>query len=213
MNSRIVTYKLIIVALLLILFSGCATTKLVQSWSDSDYQGEALNTFVVIGVMKDDLQRRIYEDQFVNRIKNDQISAIPAYSLIETNKDQYTKDELKEAVREAGVDAAIIARLVDIKEKKRYVPPTYEYEPMYGYYRGFYPYYGMSRRYVATPGYYATDTIVELETVVFATSTEKMVWAGSTKSTNASSAESIIKKNADIIVKEMEKAGLLGTLK
>ena len=213
MNSGVTRYSLIIAVLTLFLLGGCATTKLVQSWSDPNYKGEPLQSFMVVGVMKDDVQRRVYEDQFVNRINSDDITAIPAYSLIDTNDDQYTKDELENAVRGAGVDGAIIARLVDIKEKQRYVQPTYEYEPMYGYGRGFYPYYGMSRRYVATPGYYTTDTIVELETVVFATSTGKMVWAGSTESTNPSSAESVIKKNADIIVKEMEKAGLLGMSK
>ena len=213
MNSGATQYRLMLAVLTLFLLSGCATTKLVQSWSDPAYKGEPLQSFMVVGVMKDDLQRRVYEDQFASRITSDDITAIPAYSLIDTDKDQYTNDELEKAVRGAGVDGAIIARLVDIKEKQRYVPPTYEYEPMFGYGRGFYPYYGMSSRYVSTPGYYTTDTIVELETVVFATSTGKMVWAGSTESTNPSSAESVIKKNADIIVKEMEKAGLLGMAK
>ena len=98
---------------------------------------------------------------------------------------------------------------MSVEEKERYVPPTYEYEPVFGYGRGFYGYYGMSHRYVSTPGYYTTDTIVKLEAIVFSTQSEDMIWAGATRSFNPGSAAKIIKENVDIIINDMKESGLL----
>ena len=121
----------------------------------------------------------------------------------------YTEEKIRSAVQKAGADAAIIARLADVEKKERYVPPTYEYEPVFGYGHGFYGYYGMSTRYVSMPGYTTTDTIVKLETVVFSTRSEKMIWAGATRSFNPSSATSVIKENTQIIINDMKESGLL----
>lgn len=198
-----------ILTLSFLLLSACSSTNLVTSWSEPEYSGEPLKKLLVIAVMKNELQRNVYEDQFVQNLQDNDVTGIAAYRVIQGKDTGYNEKDIREAVRKTGADAAIIARLTAIKKQERYVPPTYDYEPAFGYGRGFYGYYGMSERYVSTPGYTTTDTIVELETTVFSAATEKMIWAGSTRSTNPSSATSVVNKNASLIIKDMKKAGLL----
>jgi hypothetical protein len=206
---RTIHFTVIFHLFVLLLLSGCSSTKLVTSWSDPNFAGEPIQKVLVVGSMKNDIQRKMYESQFVERISKDGITGIPAHSVIADSGKPYSEQAIREAVAKTGADAAIIACLADIEKKQRYVPPTYEYEPMFGYRRGFHNYYGMSYRYVSTPGYTTTDTIVRLETTVFSTSSGKMIWAGTTRSFNPSSAEGMVKKNADLIVKDMRESGLL----
>ncbi|WP_163337933.1 hypothetical protein [Desulfopila sp. IMCC35008] len=209
MLRKSISCTAIAISFTLLLLSGCSSTKLVTSWSDKSFSGPPIQKVLVVGVMKNDIQRKMYESQFVARINEGGITGIPAYTIIPDSVKPYSEEAIRKAVAETGVDAAIIACLADIEKKQRYVPPTYEYEPMFGRRHGFNSYYGRSYRYVSTPGYTTTDTIVKLETTVFATSSGKMIWAGATRSFNPSSAEGIVKKNADLIIKDMRDSGLL----
>lgn len=204
-----ITHRLLLILSLFVLLSGCSSTKLVTSWSEPDFTEKPFNKLLIVAVMENELQRNLYEDEFVKKLQGSEVTGIAAYSVIPTKGTHYKESEIREAAEKTDVDAMLIARLVAIKKQERYVPPTYEYEPAFGHRRGFYGYYGMSYRYVSTPGYTTTDTIVELETTVFSTATEKMIWAGSTQSTNPSSAANVVEKNADLIIKDMKKSGLL----
>jgi hypothetical protein len=197
-----------IIALISLLIAGCSSTKLVNSWSDPNFTGQPIQKVLIVGVNKDEVNRRTYETHFAERLEKEGIAGVPAHQVI-SDSNKYTEEKIRSAVKEVGADAAIISQLVSVEEKERYVPPTYEYEPVFGYGHGFYGYYGMSHRYVSTPGYYTTDTIVKLEAIVFSTQTEEMIWAGATRSFNPSSAAKIIKENTDIIIKDMKESGLL----
>jgi hypothetical protein len=199
----------ILFLLALTFFTGCSSTKLVESWSDPGQAKKPVKKILVLGVMHNDTQRRMYEDIFAKRISKDDVVGVAGYTIMPNREDYDNEDEIKAAVEKTGVDAALIARLVAIDKETTFVPPSVSYQPSFGYHRGLYDYYGSSYRSMYTPGYTTTDTIVRLETTVFSTETEQMIWAGSTKSFNPSSAKSLIQKNADLIVGDMKKAGLM----
>lgn len=197
-----------IISLISLLLAGCSSTKLVTSWSDPNFTGQPIQKVLIVGVNKDEVNRRSYEIHFAERLEKEGITGVPAHQVI-SDSSKYTEEKIRVAVKEVGADAAIISQLVSVEEKERYVPPTYEYEPVFGYGHGFYGYYGMSHRYVSTPGYYTTDTIVKLEAIVFSTQTEDMIWAGATRSFNPGSAAKVIKENTDLIIQDMKESGLL----
>lgn len=197
-----------VVLLISLLFSGCSTTKLVTSWSDPNFNELPIQKILIVGVIKNDINRRAYETHFAEQLEEEGIVGIAAHLVI-SDSDAYSERAIRSAVNNVGADAAIIARLVSVEKNQRYVPPTYEYEPVFGYGKGFYSYYGMSHRYISTPGYTATDTIVKLETVVFSTRSGNMIWAGATRSFNPTSPTSVIKENTEIIIKDMRKSGLI----
>lgn len=189
--------------------TGCSSTKLIDSWSDPAFNKAPLKNILVLGVMENDVQRRIYEDLFVKRITAGDVTGIPGYALMPQLEDYDDQEEIRNAVRNAHADGVILARLVAVEKEERYVPPTYDFAPSFGYGYGLYDYYGMSYHTVYTPGYTTVDTIVKLETTVFSTVTEKMIWAGVTRSFNPSSTKNVVNENADLIVADMKKSGLM----
>ena len=201
--------SVLVLSLICFLFSGCSTTKLVTSWSDPNFNELPIQKVLIVGVIKNDLNRRAYESHFAEQLEKEGIAGIAAHLVISDSSGAYAEGKIRSAVQKVGADAAIIARLAGVDKKERYVPPTYEYEPVFGYGSGFYGYYGMSHRYVSMPGYTTIDTIVKLETIVFSTRSENMIWAGATRSFNPTSATSVIKENAQIIIKDMKDSGLL----
>lgn len=193
--------------------SACSSTTLTESWSEPNFTEKPPQKILIVGVMRNDLHRNMYEDQFVAQLQRNGVQGIASYTVMDDREDYYDEATIQTAVQKTTADAVLIARLAKITKEDRYIPPNYSYShgysPSFGHRRGFYDYYGMSYRVMHTPGYTTVDTTVKLETTLFLTSTQQMVWAGATKSFNPSSAQSVIKKNAELIVADMKKSGLI----
>jgi len=191
------------------MLTACTTTKLVTRWNDTEYKGPMLEKVLVVGVMKDDIKRRYYEDEFVKKITSGGRQAVTSYTLMPDLKAVNDKEELVEIVKKAGADSVLVTTLKAVKEQEREVPPRVDYVPTMGMGYGYYPYYMNSYQAVYSPGYTTVDTVVQLETRVYALPTEDLVWAGNTESFNASSAGSIISESANLIVTDMKASGLI----
>ena len=205
--KHVMTAILLLAGLVL---QGCSsTTKLVDSWSDPGYQGGKFHKFLVIGVVKDDLMRRTFEDQFVGRMTQGGREAVASYVYMPHLQDYEQKEKIEAVVRKVGADAVLITTLQDIENRKDYVPPRVDYVPAtWGGY-GYYGYYSYAMQPIYRPGYERTTKVVRLETRVFSVKTGKMVWGGATESFNPSSAGEIVAKLAGLVVSDMKKAGLI----
>ncbi len=205
---------LVVLTSLFGLFSCSTQTRLYESWHDKDYTGPKLQKVLVLGVFKDDIQRRMFEANFVKEVDAEGKQAIAGYTLMPEKEDFDSKQDILAVVNKIGADSVLITSFKGVIEKQREVAPRVDYVPRmgmnygrYGYgYRG---YYGSTYEAVYRPGYTTTDTIVQLETRVYAVENEKLVWAGKTKSVNASSAEQIIKELVSLVVKDMKESGLI----
>jgi hypothetical protein len=78
---------------------------------------------------------------------------------------------------------------------------------MYG--GGFYGHYYQSYQQVYRPGYKKLDTIARVETTLYTTADNKLIWAGKTESMNPDSARSAIKEIAQTLTKDMKQRGIL----
>ena len=197
--------------LFLVFFAGCSTTSLVTSWSDPKYTGPALQKILVIGVIKDEIKRNSFEEEFSKLISGNGLTGIASYTMMPDLKSTDQKEEVLAVVDKVGADGVMIVTLQGVSKEQRDVPPSVNYMPSagFGYGMGMYGYYGMSHRAVYTPGYTVTDTVVRLDTKLFAVSTEKMIWAGKTESFNPSSAQTVISELASLVIKEMKKSGMV----
>ena len=63
------------------LMAGCASSELVDMWSDSSFQSPPLNKMLVISVIKNSVQRRMWEDAFSNELAIHSVAATPSYRL------------------------------------------------------------------------------------------------------------------------------------
>ena len=213
-NIQNFIYRTLILSIVVGL-SACATeTTLYERWHDAQYSGPMLQKVLVLGVFKDDIRRRAFESTFVKEVNAENKHAIAGYTLMPNAEDLTSKEKILAIVKKVGADAVLITSYKGSVEKKREVAPRVDYVPRrgmgygsYGYgYRG---YYGSTYQAVYRPGYTVTDTVVQLETRVFSVADEKLVWAGKSKTVNASSSEKVVQDLVKLVIKDMKESLLI----
>ena len=201
--------KLLLLLQVLLLLQACSTpTKLITRWHESDYAGPPLKKLLVIGGFRDELMRRMFEDQFVKELEARGEQGVASYVYIPDLKNVDNEQKLEAVVKKTGVDGVLITSLKSLDKEQTRMPPRTDWVPSgyagygyYGYYQAMVP--------VTTPGYVRTDTIARLETRVFAVSDRKLVWAGNIESFNPKAPEKVVRQIASLVIGDMKKAGLL----
>jgi len=207
LGSFSVLVSRLFVVLVLLGLSGCSSTTLVSRWNDANYTGPQFKNVLVIGMVRDDIKRRYYEDEMVKIIRTKGGQAVTGYTFIHDLSTVDDKAKILAIVEQTGVDSVLITTLEAIDKEQRVVPARVDYVPTMGY--GYYGYYRSSYRTIYQPAYTVTDTIVRLETRLYAASSEKMVWGGITESLNPDSVDEIIKETAVVIGSDMREHGLI----
>lgn len=186
--------------------------KVVTSWLNPNYEGQAFHKVLVMGVAQNLEVRADFEDQMAAKIARPGIETIPGNQIL-LRPDPKAKpdlDSLRAQIRANHIDAVIVSRLLKVDKKVVSIPSSTYIAP-FPYYYTFYGYLGAVYPVIYDPGYRREDTTVMVETNVYATgkSDGDLVWTAVSESFNPKSA----KKVADGLVKEipklMEKDGLL----
>ena len=194
----------------LLLLSACSSTRLVQSWQEPTFAGPPVQKVLVMGLFHDPLDRRFFEDEFAARISASGVQAVPSYTLIPNPEDFDEQREVAAAVAQAGVDGVLITELKAVDKEEKYVPPRVEYATGPSMYAGgFYGHYYRSYQTVYRPGYTKLDTIARVETSLYTTADNKLVWAAKTESMNPDSAKKAIGETARTLIKDMKQRGIL----
>lgn len=194
----------------------CSSTTITAMWRDAAYQGPP-GKIMVVGVAKKQVNRRIFEEEFVARIREGGTDAVASYTVIPDN--QAGDHQLLEAkVREAGADAVLITRFVSRKTVRTYVPGTLSPAPYsYGAWRDHYPayygtwpdYYGYGSRMVFNPGYVEEDEYALMETNLYATADNRLLWSASSETEVKGSDQKMIKSFIGMMVHTMKKQNIL----
>ncbi|MCR4304094.1 MAG: hypothetical protein NUV63_07710 [Gallionella sp.] len=188
------------------LAAACATTLVNSVWKDPSYQARPAR-IMVIGVAKNPLKRRLFEDEFVMQLKAHGTEAIASYAVL-PDKKQDDQEAIAAKVKELGADTVLITRLVSKKTVKTYVPGTVYFPPPY---YGTWPdYYGYGYRYLYSPGYIAEDEYAVIESNLYETGNDKLVWAASSETVMIESSQGLIKSYIGVMVKTMGEHRLLG---
>ena len=181
------------------------STTLKNSWRDPSFTGPLeFNKVLVVMVTKDGSTRRTVEDDIAQRISaKRQVEAVPSYTIL-MESDLRNTELAKQIVRDAGFDGAVMLRVVGVDKETTYVPGTYP-SPYYN----FWGYYDYAWPAVYDPGYMQTDTIVNIETMVYSIKDEKLVWTGTTESFNPSDVDDLVAGIGAAVSSEMAKEGLI----
>ncbi|HTS44729.1 MAG TPA: hypothetical protein VMH01_10055 [Puia sp.] len=193
------------VILLSFVFSCGPSTKIVNSWRDPnisvDYR--SIVKVLVVGMVKDESTRRMVEDKMVSLMR---ANGVPSYTYLTQN---IVKDldsaKFVAKLRSDGFSGIMIMRLVNVEKTTSYVygsvQPSY-----YGYSFGYYSY--ASPMYYS-PGYYQTDKYYTVETTVYSTMPDKLVWTATTSTVNPEKFDQTIEEIAKILFDQMKKDGFL----
>lgn len=187
--------------------AGCSTTSFNTTWKDS---GSVLtlkpgDPVVAMVVSPNESTRRGAEYALAAELRKRGLNGIPAYSIVPT-KDVLDVDTARARIRESGARAVVVMRVIGADKEVHSSPGTY-LGPHYGLFYG--GYYGRGWGAAHSPGYLTTDTIVSVETLVYDLTTDKLVWAGQSRTLNPDDAEAFVAELVDEVGKEMKKQGVL----
>lgn len=195
-----------------LLVASCATTEITGKWSDKEYD-KPITKILVIGLSKDTIRRRIFEDTLVEQLEKKGLTALSSAAILPQDQ-ELDEATLEPVLAEQSIDAVLITRLVKVEKDTKYVPGQYVaspgvYRPPHDYYHGFYDYYYRAQPMAYSPGYLVDETIVSLETNMYVTPDEKLIWSLTSESFNPNNANKAINELAAIIIKELTKDGLI----
>jgi hypothetical protein len=188
--------RCILSLLLATLLLGCASTELNTTWKDPDTTGPLSFKKVVVLVLNSvPGERRAQEDELVAQIKK--TPALPSYTLV-SDSDLGNRDLVKRKIIESGADGAAVVRIIDARNEATYIPGTYNY---WNAGTGYGAYYNS--------GQYVINTIVRAEVSLYSVPEGKLLWAGSSKTTDPENAKDFAMKVAHAAAAELKKQGLL----
>jgi hypothetical protein len=192
--------------LIALLVTACASTRLTAVWKDPSYQSRPAK-IMVVGVAKNPVNRRLFEDEFVRQLKSSGTDAIASYTVL-PDRQQDDQEAIAKKVAELRADTVLITRLVSKKIVQVYVPGTAYYPPPY--YGRWPDYYGYGYRYMYTPGYIAEDEYAVIETNLYEAKSDKLIWAASSETGIGDTDQNLIQSYIGVMVKNMIGLGLLG---
>ena len=191
----------------IVFLSSCSnSTQITSSWREpSKHISIAnLNKVLVVAMFKSKISSRLAEDQMANYLGG---KGVVSYNYLDSNFNKKNVEAIRDKIRDDGFDGAITMRLIDAEKEKVYNPSNFELYPPY--YSSFSGYYYRNFPYYSNQGYYTTSKVFTVETSVFSIKEDKIIWIGSTKTTDPNGVERMMKEIAKVVYKRMHKEGFL----
>ena len=205
MNSTLKLLRNLFIIFLLSLVA-CSSTKLTGIYKDRDYAGGYLKSVMIVGVSDNLKKRRLFEDTFAEQFKKTGIEAFSGVVVIPEGK-KLNKETIKGAAENLGAETVLVTHLVGIEEKEIYVPPSYDYMSSHHDHLGTY-YYSV-HQYTQTPGYYIDHKYVRLESNLYETKTEKLIWSASSETLDPKSVNALIESLCKKVMESLKDNNLI----
>lgn len=197
-----------------VLLGACATTSMLSSWMDPESAGKKMGKVLVIGIGKNQVVRRQFEDGFARELSSKGVQAMPSYQAL-PDASQISEESVAPLVAQNQITHVLVTRLVDRKTVSTYVPPTTtayatgfpSYYP--SYYGSWYGYYNTGYTTVSSPGYSYETEYVNLETNVYEIGSRKLVWTGLTETELGGQVDAQIGEFIQLLTATMQKDKLL----
>jgi hypothetical protein len=185
---------------------GCGTPKLIVSqWNNPAYSSPSFKRMMIGGLAGETSIRRNFEDEFAAQLRAQGIDALPSYRYI-PEAENIDEARLKQAAREAGAEAAIIARSVSVEQKTE-LGPSYYPTPAFGFF---------GRHIGATwYGLYGAPSVQRYnvytsETTLHDIPKNEVVWTATVQTTDPNDVNKAIKNYVAAVIKALEEKNLLG---
>jgi len=184
--------------------AACASTELVNQWSNPAYTSPSFKKVMVIGVTKQAGIRRTFEDEFTAQLKAAGVNATPSYLYIPQDG-PIGEAVLKQALKEAAADAMIITRLVRVQQKTEIAPGYYPPDPA----MAVHPLYTTAwNDYYEPPIVYRSE-IYTCETSLYDTVKNRVVWSGTAQTTTPGNLNQEIKDYAGVMISALKDKKLI----
>jgi hypothetical protein len=166
-------------------------------------------TVVAAVMVRDVAARKRAEDTLAAEITRIGGQGVPMYSIsMADTPDREGETRTRAAVEAIGAQGLVVMRPVDVNHRSR-ATDTIASNDMYGGYWGGYYGVGWGDPWVDKNPDVQTDIVVTVETFVFSLPQNKLVWSGTSETTNPKNAEKLTLQLAQDSVRELQSLGLL----
>jgi hypothetical protein len=184
----------------------CSSTTFTSTWKAPGIGGVTPvgKTVAAVFVTRDEGKRRAAEDAMARDLTERGAHGVAGYTIVPESA-RGDADKARALLKDAGVNAVVISRLVGKDTQINYTPGT----TFPAYYGGFGPYWNRGWGAAYEPGYLTTDTYVSVETTLYSLPQDKLLWASTSRTANPSNIDALVNEVADATAKEMKKQGFL----
>lgn len=192
-----------------VLLAGCASSELVDVWSDPSFQSPPLNKMLVISVGKNPVHRRIWEDAFSVELVRHNVAATPSYrSFPDAVPDT---EQVMQIMRSNGFDGVLVTRWLPSETKTQYMQGyvTNEQDTRYDRRRDrFVTYY----RDIEHGGYVDSQKVDIRAIDVWATKNEgQMIWSATCKTPEPNLAQEVRPEIVKLVMSELTQQGIIAS--
>jgi hypothetical protein len=171
-------YTSVLVLFSALLYSSCAPTDIMRTWSTTNEYDNKFSKIMVIGLAEEVRFRSDLESVVVDAARQINLSANKGINMFppELGKPFDDIERVKTRLREKGFDGILTVTVIDIKEE-RYIKQELNYEPLV-YYDRFRNYYYKTYDLVYRPGYFSINSSYFIEANFYELSDGHLVWTG-----------------------------------
>jgi hypothetical protein len=189
----------------------CASLSLVDTWRNPAVQAARLHKVLVVSIATKEASRGVYEDVLATELGQHGVAAVAAHTVIPggVNTDRTVLDQ---AVKKVAADSVLTVQTIKVERQTTIDPGYVDTYPGHWYPEAFptwdlYGYYGSMASY--GPTYVSTYDIATIQVNLFDTTTGKLIWAATMKTSEPEKVISVAKDLARIVIEKLGKEGLI----
>lgn len=199
--------------LVCLVFVACSSTVMDGSWSNPEYKGQ-IKAVYILGVSKDALHQRIFEDTFGRELSSQGIKTVSSYHSLKRGQET-KKDLIQQAMVSSGCDSILMTKLTG-KRTEKVTTPGYVaggYSPGYGG-RGFYgggwgDYYDRSYDVSYMPPTTTEFVVLTIESVLYDIKTDEMIWSAQLETVVEGDIDTMVEDFAETVIKDLKGKSLI----
>jgi len=193
-------FRLLAIVITAVAISACATRPIAE-WQDDSFSGP-IDNVLIIGATDQQTSRRLFEDSFVKEFTARKVKAISSYRLMPIDQ-VVSRETVEAAIEGQTVDLVLVTRLLGVEEVQAYRPPSY-----YSYNSSYSSYYSHAMQY-SGPGYYESYQVLTLESNLYDTATQQLVWSMQSENFDPSTPAKVIEQQIGLTIKTLSERGLI----
>lgn len=188
--------------ILAVLLAACTTAQVKDTWKDPAHTAGPHKQLLVVGMVKSDVNRRVFEDGFASALAEAGSRGIASYPILRQFGAGLTSEQLSGAMRQAGADAVLVSRVLRVRRDVD-VTPGYAYGGFYG--RGYRGWYGGG---AVGPDIDVYD-VLTVESTLWDMGADKPIWSGMSEVTAPKSVSAATADLAKALIAKMKTDGVI----
>jgi len=216
--------RFLIISFTVLFLASCASTRVVETWSDQSHTGKVKNVFI-IGFVSQGWDRIFYENTFSQRLAEEGVDSISSHSYA-PRYDEVERETILEKIRSSGCDAVLLTKPVGQRTRSIFITKSrsglYSKKVFNGKVTDYslFPYdslriesksSGVQPIPITTPGGKRGTSFVVLivESLLYDQKTKELIWSSRIETNLGSNSQEIMQDLAEETIQNLKAEGLI----